>query len=73
MSGFVLFLLGSLFYGPLKELAIALNSKETAPLIVWLKSGALAILFGLFWLPVYILFEAAKRGIIDLIYKKKSI
>jgi len=71
VSGFMLFVLGALIYSPFKELAIALNSKEIAPLSVWLISGGSALLFGSFWLCLFILFEAAKKGIVDLIYKKK--
>ena len=69
-SGFVLFVLGAIFYAPFKDLAVALNSKESASPAVWLESGAIALLLGSFWLCFYILFEAAKKGIVDLIHKK---
>ena len=55
VSGFVLFVLSVFIYSPFKELAIALNSKETAPLSVWLISGGLAFLFGSFWMCFFVL------------------
>lgn len=70
LSGFVLFIFGSLFYAPFRDLAVALNSKESTPLSVWFASGALALLLGSWWLCFYILFEAAKKGMVDLIHKK---
>lgn len=70
LCGFVLFIFGSLFYAPFRDLAVALNSKEGAPLSVWLVSGALALVMGSFWLCIYIMFEAAKKGMVDLIHKK---
>ena len=69
-SGFVLFVLTIFIYPPFKDLAVALNSKETAPLSVWLISGGLAFVFGSFWLCFFILFEAAKKGIVDLMHKQ---
>ena len=70
VSGFVLFVLTVFIYSPFKELAIALNSTETAPLSVWLISGGFAFLFGTFWLCFFVLFEAAKKGIVDLMFKQ---
>lgn len=70
VSGFAIFVLGALFYTPFKELAIALNSKESVPLSVWFTSATFALLFGSIWLGFYILFESAKKGIVDLIHKK---
>jgi hypothetical protein len=69
-TGFVLFVLSALLYGSFKELVVAQNSKESAPIWVWLASGGLAILLGSFWLCFYIIFEAAKKGLVDLLHKK---
>lgn len=70
LTNLFLFVFGALFYTPFKDLAVALTSKETAPLGVWLASGSLALFLGLIWLSVFIIFEAAKKGMIDLIHKK---
>lgn len=70
VAGFVLFVLSALLYTPFKDLVIALNSKEIAPIWVWMASGSLALLIGSFWLNFYILFEASKKGLIDLIHKQ---
>lgn len=70
VSGFGLFVLGVFVYSPFRDLAMALNSKEGAPPSVWLLSGGLAFLFGSLWLCFFILFEAAKKGIVDLMHKK---
>jgi hypothetical protein len=68
--GFMLFIFGVLIYPPFRDLALALNSKESVPLSIWFVSGTLALLLGSFWLCIYILFEAAKKGMVDLIHKK---
>lgn len=70
LSGSMLFIFGALLYKPLKDLVIALNSNESVPFVVWLFSAGLAAVFGVFWLSFYILFEAAKKGVIDLMFKR---
>lgn len=70
LTGFALFVLSIFLYPPFKDLAIALNSKETAPLSVWLISGGAALFYGALWLCVFILFETAKKGIVDLLHKQ---
>ena len=69
LSGLVLFVLGVLMFPPFRDLVVLLNSNESAPIKVWIASGSLALILGSFWLCFYILFEAAKKGIVDLIHK----
>lgn len=69
-SGFVLFIFTALFYKPFEELVIVLNSKPIAPLNIWLSTGLLGLILGLLWLGIFIIFESAKKGLLDLIFKK---
>jgi hypothetical protein len=70
VSGGIMFTWGALLFPPLKDLMIALNSTENAPFSVWLFSGWMVSLVGLFWLGFFILFVAAQKSLVDLILKK---
>ena len=69
ISGFILFLVSIFILPHLKELAIAIDSKENVPFSVWITSGGLAFLWGSFWLGFFIMFETAKKGIVDIVLK----
>ena len=69
-AGFVLFVLSARLYTPFKDIIIALDSKESVPILESSIFGFWGILIGVFWMSFYILFESAKKGLVDLIHKK---
>lgn len=69
-AGFVLFVLSARLSTPFKDIIIALDSKEGMSILNFSIFGFWGILIGIFWISFYIIFESAKKGLVDLIHKK---
>lgn len=70
-SSIMLFWMSAKLATPFKELIIALDKGGSVPFSGWISIASASFTVGLTWAVFYLVFEYSKKGIIDLLHKKK--
>lgn len=70
-SSVLLFWMSAKLVAPFKELIIALDKGGSVPFLDWIVIASSSLTVGLAWAIFYLVFEYSKKGIVDLLHKKK--
>ena len=70
-SSIFLFWMSAKLVAPFKDLIIALDKGGSVPFWDWIRIASASFTVGLTWAVCYLVFEYSKKGIIDLLHKKK--